>query len=1498
MEDITIKKNNIRECIKQRYLEKIKKISNEINQSKVTEYNKNDLCLIDSDLIKDILNNGYYISSNYAYFYNNKEPKIINNLSKKIKRMFGIISKEILLLLYNNYNFNDEDLINNSYYENHHNKIYKIVNDSETFSYYAGYNKLIIISKENSALLILNPIDSIINQNNYVIGIILTSMKDLNMNYELYKKIISNELGIVNKSNKIKKLYNNTILDDSEENYYINENIENILAKIIEYKKDILYKQKNNINILQISVNLYYYENILKLKEKENPFKESQYYYIINNNWLNKFKLSNNYDKICNALKRYDENNKNNDIDYYKLSNYQCTMMNDLQKNEKFEFSYNFSENIKEIMEVEENYNNGFIIHERIIELIFGKQTPYSGDFREKKIKLIGCYIYITDESKLKTINIGTLNENLTFNTIYVIEYKSNTISDVESRNLFNKQIEEYLKLRKCNINKKEKFTATLYGDNNETFGTILIFGQKIEANDQSKLYHKRLITSGNQKEAITIKQKELSEKIIKIQNELKLKDEKLITINNEMDNLKKEKELLKESNEQKEKEIISLKNSKIEEYNDIKKKYEKILDKYNNLENEQKEKEKHLLNERINNENKYQNLEKTLKEKNKENIILNTKIEEIEKSLNEMKLLNDESKAKLINSEESLKEYQNKIKELENKHMKDINILEEKNEKQDNEIKEAENKILLKENEIDNLKNDNIRLKTEIKNKEKELIKANMELNKSSQNVDELKKSIDNLNKVINEKDNHFLEINQKNKNLEKINEQNNNLLNQYKKELENEKNENEQNLKAITNINDNDIKKFQNEITQLNSQLSELKKKFDEKNIENEKLIEELNLKNTKLEENEKIFEKIQLNKSLELQNYQNLENKLKNNEEKLRTRENLINDYESELKKYKSQNYELSKNLENSIKDKEEQINNIIINYDNEIKKLKEESQNMNKKTENANSELIKMKKLNEEFASKNNQFNNIIQIKNNEINYYKKQLEENKANKISESEFQKILELNDELVEKNKKLEIKEKEYMNIINDYKIKEKEFEKMKNEFNNQIKSNNDSEINQLEQRKIELNDEILSLTIKLSELEENIKEKTQEYKTIISKINKVKDEDHPETESYFPPFITPPNIGLNNIGATCFMNSTLQCLSQTKKLTKYFLNPQYKERIIKNNIALKDPNALQLSPLYLELISKLWATDGSKNYSPYNFMNCIQSMNPLFQKGQAGDAKDFIIFVLEQMHSELKKNMKKNVKQLPPLNQYDQKNAMQHFFQDFQEELSIFSDLFFGFNETTNICYNCRNNYSSKGQAFPICYNYGIFNCIIFPLEEVKNMKNNFMLMQNNMRMGFNNNINLSINNNRINLYDCFIYNQKTDKFTGENQNYCNICRKMADSDYTSRIYVSPNILILILNRGKNNMFNVKLDFDLTIDITNFVILKDKPKITYNLYGVITHIGESGPNAHFVASCKSPVDNLWYRFNDGMVYKIDNFQKDVHDFCNPYILFYQKDE
>ena len=348
--------------------------------------------------------------------------------------------------------------------------------------------------------------------------------------------------------------------------------------------------------------------------------------------------------------------------------------------------------------------------------------------------------------------------------------------------------------------------------------------------------------------------------------------------------------------------------------------------------------------------------------------------------------------------------------------------------------------------------------------------------------------------------------------------------------------------------------------------------------------------------------------------------------------------------------------------------------------------------------------------------------------------------------------------------------------------------------------------------------------------------------------------------------------------------MNSTLQCLSQTKELTKYFLNIKNENRIINNNIAVVNKNDLQLSPIFLELIKKLWDPKG-KIFPPHNFMNVVEKMNPLFKKGQAGDSKDFIIFILEQLHKELKKPVNNYSENKLILNQYDKDNAFTYFFNDFRKDCSIISDIFFGFTETTNECLYCKNNYNSKGYNNPICYNYGLFNCLIFPLEEVKNMKNN--QIQNN---------NIQINNNIVSIYDCFFYNQKGEVFSGDNRNYCNICKQLWDSIYTSKVFSSPINLILILNRGKGNVFDVKLDFYETIDITQFVLQKDKPQIMYNLYGVITHIGESGPNAHFVASCKSPIDNKWYRFNDAMINPITNFQKEVIKFGTPYILFYNK--
>ena len=50
--------------------------------------------------------------------------------------------------------------------------------------------------------------------------------------------------------------------------------------------------------------------------------------------------------------------------------------------------------------------------------------------------------------------------------------------------------------------------------------------------------------------------------------------------------------------------------------------------------------------------------------------------------------------------------------------------------------------------------------------------------------------------------------------------------------------------------------------------------------------------------------------------------------------------------------------------------------------------------------------------------------------------------------------------------------------------------------------------------------------------------------------------------------------------------------------------------------------------------------------------------------------------------------------------------------------------------------------------------------------------------------------------------------------------------------------------NKVIIILNRGKGNIYDVKLDFSETIDISQSILQKDKAQIIYTLYGVIIPI------------------------------------------------------
>ena len=150
-----------------------------------------------------------------------------------------------------------------------------------------------------------------------------------------------------------------------------------------------------------------------------------------------------------------------------------------------------------------------------------------------------------------------------------------------------------------------------------------------------------------------------------------------------------------------------------------------------------------------------------------------------------------------------------------------------------------------------------------------------------------------------------------------------------------------------------------------------------------------------------------------------------------------------------------------------------------------------------------------------------------------------------------------------------------------------------------------------------------------------------------------------------------------------------------------------------------------------------------------------------------------------------------------------------------------------------------------------------------------------------------------------NSVTLYDCFAHYRSKKYSIGENHIYCNVCKSQSDFSMTQNIYFESKIFIIILNRGKNNIHNIQVDFDEYIDLAQFVLSSKQRKIKqmiYELYGVITILGPNGPNAHFVASCKNPINKRWYQYNDDLVKPLNNIRNEVINFGTPYILFYKK--
>lgn len=105
---------------------------------------------------------------------------------------------------------------------------------------------------------------------------------------------------------------------------------------------------------------------------------------------------------------------------------------------------------------------------------------------------------------------------------------------------------------------------------------------------------------------------------------------------------------------------------------------------------------------------------------------------------------------------------------------------------------------------------------------------------------------------------------------------------------------------------------------------------------------------------------------------------------------------------------------------------------------------------------------------------------------------------------------------------------------------------------------------------------------------------------------------------------------VGLQNLGNTCFMNSILQCVSNTESFTSLFLSDEYKAQINSDNPL---GHGGKLAVAYAKLIKDMWSHAYTK-VIPRDFKVTIGEFQPQFAGYDQQDSQEFLGFLLDGLH------------------------------------------------------------------------------------------------------------------------------------------------------------------------------------------------------------------------------------------------------------------------
>ena len=164
----------------------------------------------------------------------------------------------------------------------------------------------------------------------------------------------------------------------------------------------------------------------------------------------------------------------------------------------------------------------------------------------------------------------------------------------------------------------------------------------------------------------------------------------------------------------------------------------------------------------------------------------------------------------------------------------------------------------------------------------------------------------------------------------------------------------------------------------------------------------------------------------------------------------------------------------------------------------------------------------------------------------------------------------------------------------------------------------------------------------------------------------------------------------GSENLGNTCFMNSSIACLSNCTELTTFFLSKDYRNYLNKSN---KNGLKGKLADAWYKLLKSYWKTD--ENYgNPIEIKKLIAKKYKKFQSFEQQDANEFITLFLELLNEDLNEIKNKKYVQLDEqkTKETDIECAKRFWEVHLNRNNSIITELFCGLNKSIIICPICK--------------------------------------------------------------------------------------------------------------------------------------------------------------------------------------------------------------